>query len=153
MDSTVQNILLTVAGAVVGVLATVFGDEIKGWLGWTGYANRDLRGQWDCTWLVEWPETEVRQHLIDTVTVVRAGKREVLARGFIQGHLYNLRGSLSQANVLTLTFEVKAKPNLSGTVIVRLDTLRARFDGYWFQLGPTGSILGGATSWTRRAKA
>ena len=133
MNATLENILIGGAGAVFGVLVMLLGDEIKGWLGWFGYSNRDLRGEWCCTWYREWPQD--MGQLVDTVEVLRAGKREVLARGLsLRNTPYNLCGTVSQANVLTLTYEASTATNLSGTVIVKLDTMRRRVDGFWLHV-------------------
>lgn len=148
MTDSLENILLALFGVLVGVLTAVFTDELKGWLGWTGYANKDLRGTWKCKWLVEFNENEPWT-LDDSVEILRAGKREILARGRIEGHSYDLRGTFSQDNVLTLTYEIAKLQNLTGVVIVELDTLRKQFTGYWLQRSPTGHIHGGRTTWDK----
>ena len=155
MTDLTTHLLIASAGTAIGVASTLLTEEIKAALGFLGQSNRDLRGEWSCIWNLDPSGGYARGFdILDTVTIQHAGKRQILARAHGPAmDKYRLRGSISRANAITFTFECEKTPNLTGTVVLKLDVLRRTLSGFWLQVDPSGEICRGTATWRKQLGA
>ena len=143
--------LIGFTGAVVGALINAYSAELKALV--LGRLNRDkdLVGNWDCTWDIDIPERHPT--IRDTVTIEKVSGETVRAVAHTPAvGKYRLVGRISQSNLLTFFYEgLDDRRPLGGVVILELNAIRNQMSGYWHEYGPDRVIIGGPTQWKKRS--
>lgn len=149
MNPEVLTALIGLAGAVAGSIITAFSGEIKFALQGRLRRDSDLLGDWSCKWYVAPSDFEIS----DRVVVEKVAGEKIIARAQNTEYgNYELVGRLSKSSLLTMHYEGKGKRQpLGGVIILTLNPTRDRLNGYWYEYGPEGDIIGGKTEWVKTA--
>jgi hypothetical protein len=150
MSTQVAAALISGVSALIGVLITAYSAELKDFFLGRLNRNKDLLGEWDCSWDIDNPAKDGSVQDIVTIQKISGEAIRAIANTPSVGK-YRLTGRISQSSLVTFFWEgLHDRRPLGGVVILELSVVRNKMDGYWHQYGPERIIIGGATQWKRR---
>lgn len=151
MRVELASALIGVGGAVAGTLITVYSDELKAIFMGRLKRNRDLLGDWDCTWTVDLPERAPPYQ--DIVTINKVSGEAIRGVAYTRDvGPYRLSGRASESSRVTLFYEgLEGRRPLGGVIILELNAVRDEMRELWLEHHREGGLIGGATQWKHRA--
>jgi hypothetical protein len=151
VDRTVVTALIGVAGIVVG---TVLKVVLERWLarGRSKEASLiDIRGQWQGKWYVQ-ENGETTLYNTDTIDIEKQSGFNVFGRGRDEKGTYLLRGEFSSVAVACFSYKYeKGLRALTGVVIMEIDPIEKKAEGWWCGYTKEKKVQGGRAVWEKIA--
>ncbi len=151
MDSTVLAALIGLGGAVAGAVIITYGRDIGHAMFGSKEGDSDLVSEWNCNWYIDTEDSGEVLGISDVVKITSVRSKRIRGVGTNpETGEYVLEGTVSQHNVITVTFQCTAMHNLTGVAILQVNVLRKEMNGQWLQFGANETFFGGRTVWSKR---
>jgi len=143
--SLLGGIAITLAGAVAKALLPNLIDSIS----LRNTNIKKLKGQWQAIWYATENDRE-EKYIEDRVEIKKIKGYNIIGVGEDVKGSYKLKGKFALAGLITLTYEYDNKSNfLVGVLILRVDAMMNKCEGYWHGYTKENKISGGRVEWLK----